>query len=721
MEAGSEAEPLAEQGALVGKVAAMDDAEVADAVPEYTLPGHVRVATNLLVVRVNTQTDGALRLHANMDDDQYYYEAVLRFCSKEDMFEPEGSNGDGWQMPQANYKSLEMWALFGPGHTGLCVAKFDVQFQEPVGKRSRAGTSKTVGTAYSIQTGSYVVFKDADGDVHRAIVLTLALYMPNTKQAPMTGACGGQVVIFAYVFDASAMEWYFVVIFCLLNPVPRLKLTRSAPCLAQTVYTQNGVDVKGFPSANVVDQKCLQTVMKFYANKLDEELLHLNSLWWQSTVMPAHVRTVYHDVQNEQMEELFPAVHKIWQDWINNFCPIDSLKNDEQVTTSINAENIDVVLQVNTFFYGTQMPMNHEIDVDWQNVHKLIKDAELDKLDFLTYDLKSLSSPALTPEKAVKAHKEGSGKNLSDAQVLELNDEQFLNTFVHGSGDLANNARMALTRLFKETESPVVTEGKGAIWVRFITLMRDGSVQLPAWVNNVTDLAKSKLKNLAARMAFDDMPLRMRWLPAQVVQLEVKVDALVKDPVLVPVTTNVDPDAAAQPEGKDPSQKGGRRSQRRNKSEVEAPGRIAAPINYSSSGVPEGTRKPTLGKGTVAKIENVSRFVDQLDPKKINGAIDHTNTSLSAISAKLGSMGSDLATLTGSSSGPSNADAATENKKLKHKLELAKGAMKFMLSMQNKDAQSTVVTSAAKSMLSMKDIGFDKTEIDEIFGTSSDE
>ena len=47
--------------------------------------------------------------------------------------------------------------------------------------------------------------------------------------------------------------------------------------------------------------------------------------------------------------------------------------------------------------------------------------------------------------------------------------------------------------------------------------------------------------------------------------------------------------------------------------------------------------------------------------------------------------------------------------------------MKFMLSIQNKDAQSKVVTSAAKSMLSMKDIGFDKTEIDEIFGTSSDE
>ena len=201
----------------------------------------------------------------------------------------------------------------------------------------------------------------------------------------MTGACGGQVVIFAYVFDASAMEWYFVVIFCLLNPVPRLKLTRSAPCLAQTVYRQNGVDVKGFPSAVVVDRKCLETVMKFHANKLDEELLKLNSLWWQATVMPIDVASVYLQVQNEQIDELCKAVTKIWEHWSNNFCPIDSLGNDEKVTTSIDAKDIDVVLQVNTLFYGTQMPMNHEIDVEWQNAHKLIKDADSDQL--LLYDL----------------------------------------------------------------------------------------------------------------------------------------------------------------------------------------------------------------------------------------------------------------------------------------------------------------------------------------------
>ena len=328
MGGGSEAmaeEPLAEQGALEGQVAAMGDAEVADAVPEYKLPGEVRVATNLLALRVNDQTDGALRLHANMDDSQFYFEAILRFCSKEDMFEPKDADGDGWMMPQANYKSLEMFALFGPGSTSKCVAKFDVKLQVSVSKRSRAGASRALGISYGIQSGSYVVFKDASGVVHRATVLTLALYMPNTKQTPMTGACGGQVVVFAYVFDSSALEWYFVVVFCLLNPVPRLKLTRSASCPAQTVYTQNGVDVKGFPSAGVVDQNCVDTVMKLHAGKLDEELLKLNSLWWQATVMPVDVGTVYHEVQNAQIRELCEAVTQRWDQWSNIFSPLDSL------------------------------------------------------------------------------------------------------------------------------------------------------------------------------------------------------------------------------------------------------------------------------------------------------------------------------------------------------------------------------------------------------------
>jgi len=188
--------------------------------------------------------------------------------------------------------------------------------------------------------------------------------------------------------------------------------------------------------------------MKLHAGKLDEELLKLNSLWWQATVMPVDVGTVYHEVQNAQIRELCEAVTQRWDQWSNIFSPLDSLDEGSQVCTSIDAKHIDELLQVNTIFYGTNEPMNHEIKMEWPNVHKLLKDDDLDCLDFLTYDARSLPSP-LKAEKAVNAEKESSGKRLSDAQVLALNDEQFLEEFVHGGGDLANNARMALTRLFQ--------------------------------------------------------------------------------------------------------------------------------------------------------------------------------------------------------------------------------------------------------------------------------
>ena len=85
------------------------------------------------------------------------------------------------------------------------------------------------------------------------------------------------------------------------EPRSTTQLTRSASCPTQTVYTQNGVDVKGFACAVVVDQNRLETVMKLQADKLDEELLEVNTIWWQTTVMPVDVGTVYLQVQNEQI------------------------------------------------------------------------------------------------------------------------------------------------------------------------------------------------------------------------------------------------------------------------------------------------------------------------------------------------------------------------------------------------------------------------------------
>ena len=44
------------------------------------MPANARIITNSLMLRVNNQTEGALQLKAELEDDQFYYEAVIRVC-----------------------------------------------------------------------------------------------------------------------------------------------------------------------------------------------------------------------------------------------------------------------------------------------------------------------------------------------------------------------------------------------------------------------------------------------------------------------------------------------------------------------------------------------------------------------------------------------------------------------------------------------------------------
>ena len=97
--------------------------------------------------------------------------------------------------------------------TGLCVASFDVESKQPVGKRSRQGVSQTLGVKFSAAMGSLVEFVDPENVVHRATILSFALYVPKAKGANMAWMFGGQTVLIAYVFDATCVTTHFVVRF----------------------------------------------------------------------------------------------------------------------------------------------------------------------------------------------------------------------------------------------------------------------------------------------------------------------------------------------------------------------------------------------------------------------------------------------------------------------------------------------------------------------------
>jgi len=173
------------------------------------LTGNGRVMTNSLIIRVNDQTDGALKLNADMEDTQFYYEAVIRTCGDTEMKDSQ----DGWGVPKAKIESGELLAAFGIGGSGLCIASFEVESKQPVGKRSRQGVSQTLGVKFSAEYGSFVEFVDPKNVVHRATVLSFALYVPKAKGANMVQAFGGQTVLIAYVFDATCVTTHFVVRF----------------------------------------------------------------------------------------------------------------------------------------------------------------------------------------------------------------------------------------------------------------------------------------------------------------------------------------------------------------------------------------------------------------------------------------------------------------------------------------------------------------------------
>ena len=95
--------------------------------------------------------------------------------------------------------------------------------------------------------------KDGTGAVVRGVIMSMMLYMPPSRGTAKAVACGGQVVIFAFVYVAVRFTWQIVVLHGRLNLVPVLLAHRSCLLAAQTIYESKNVMVEGFPQAAVID------------------------------------------------------------------------------------------------------------------------------------------------------------------------------------------------------------------------------------------------------------------------------------------------------------------------------------------------------------------------------------------------------------------------------------------------------------------------------------
>ena len=121
MEGGSgamEATEPKERDNLEASVDSLSNEDMAAVSEVSMMPANARIITNSLMLRVNNQTEGALQLKAELEDDQFYYEAVIRVCKDEDMQD----SFDGWGTNKSNIEKDELLAAFGIGW-------FDVQLR----------------------------------------------------------------------------------------------------------------------------------------------------------------------------------------------------------------------------------------------------------------------------------------------------------------------------------------------------------------------------------------------------------------------------------------------------------------------------------------------------------------------------------------------------------------------------------------------------------------
>ena len=238
--------------------------------------------------KVTTQSNGKVTMRAESQDEYMWVWGVCRLVSASPKTEVPG-NVDGWRLPAKDIDSGEMFCAFGTGAEHKCLVSFQAPHRGACGRRgkTRGGGALEEGT-FDARGGTHVAFKDGNGAVVRGAVLAMMLYMPPSRGAAKAVACGGQVVIFAFVYVAVRFTWQIVVLHGRLNLVPVLLAHRSCLLAAQTIYESKNVMVEGFPQAAVIDKVRFRNV--FNANA-DERLKDAQSSAGQPEVVVARYRS----------------------------------------------------------------------------------------------------------------------------------------------------------------------------------------------------------------------------------------------------------------------------------------------------------------------------------------------------------------------------------------------------------------------------------------------
>ena len=214
----------AEQAALAAAIDVIGNNELVEVGAEVAEQrGKMRVVMNTLMARVYSETDAKLEMAATLDDKDMYFEAVVRCCSEEAL--NDDVPADGWGLTKSIVEKKEIIAVFGVGTDGKGLVEFKGVCATS-GKRARSSTALMLPTLFEASTSSFVWFKAEDGRVRRGRILWFCVYLPPTSGKALMPECGGQVVLFAHVFNAVDVEWHVVV--CI--PIKPTPFCPNSPC-----------------------------------------------------------------------------------------------------------------------------------------------------------------------------------------------------------------------------------------------------------------------------------------------------------------------------------------------------------------------------------------------------------------------------------------------------------------------------------------------------------
>ena len=718
MEGGSGAmeatEPM-ERDTLEAAVPSLSNEDM-EAVSEVSMmPANARIITNSLMLRVSKQTEGALQLKTELEDPQFYYEAIIRVCKNEDMQD----SFDGWGTNKSNIEKDELLAAFGTASTGSCVASFEIDSKEPVGKRSRQGASQTLLNRFRAAFGGLVEFVDNKKTVHRAAIMSFALYVPKEKGGNLAGAFGGQVVLIAYVFDSTTVSNHFVVRLALHNPRSAATVSCVPHAVPQTLFRSSNVDVAGFPSAVVVDNARINSIELANAEKWkelnDEDLENFNRGWWNCTVLPGAIQTVWDGVSDIAANNLAYYMDADWcafKDEFNEIPETTDYGNGvfPKVNVALNEVRIECILDCNERFTHEQVP-------DWFNdkTHKALDSKRFKELSWLSYASLPTSTTSEKKSSSTTVVKQEEKQKLTDEQILTLNDAEFLKNMLQGGVTSSPTiARMQLSRLLQKVNGDNFDNKtpKLLIWSRFLSILHEGSEQLPSWVDELAESAKVDCKQLADFLQTEDVPESMRFGFDKVESIKNKIDAIVK-PVPKPKSATVDVEKEPNNLVKTHDDQTNKKRSKGNDNNMAAKTKKLA-MHHAQ----EEDKRAVPSVEPMDKLGKIADMLDKnLDFEKLG--LQKLDTVSSNVSSLMKSVDKILegteAIQTKLSAAQENATLKAENTKLKNQIELLKTSTQIMNGFLVTSELGRNAMTASRYVLAVKGMGFDEAELNKFF------